>query len=138
MTTVAISGGFIILHHGHTRLISDAAEHGNVIVILNSDAWQRRKYGQLVVSYNQRYEVLSAMRDVYSIIEARDDDDTVCETLKHLKPDFFANGGDRTSKNIPELRLCEQIGIKPLFNVGGKKIASSSDILRKAAPSYEW
>jgi D-beta-D-heptose 7-phosphate kinase/D-beta-D-heptose 1-phosphate adenosyltransferase len=61
------------------------------------------------------------------------------EALKHIKPDIFANGGDRKADNIPEYTLCQKLGIKMVFNVGhGGKIQSSSELVQKAvkaAPS---
>lgn len=131
MPTVAISGGFTVLHEGHTRLIEAAAEYGNVIVILNSDDWVKRKYGKVVRPWSARAEVLMALKYVHSVILAYDDDGTVCETLKKMKPDYFANGGDRKKGNTPEVKICSDCGIKTLWNVGGGKIASSSEILRK-------
>ena len=56
----------------------------------------------------------------------------VCAELKKLKPDIFANGGDRKLDNIPEVPVCEEIGCKMVFNVGrGGKIQSSSRLLEK-------
>jgi glycerol-3-phosphate cytidylyltransferase-like family protein len=130
---VACSGGFVCVHPGHTRMFEAAAEHGNVVVILNSDEWVRRKYGYLVQGWEARSEVLLAMKYVYNVIVADDEDNTVCHTLKHIKPDFFANGGDRIPENTPEVRLCHEMGIALLWNMGGKKIDSSSRMLQRAA-----
>lgn len=136
MSIVAISGGFDPLHFGHIRLIDQAADMGNVVVILNTDEWLMRKKGFIFMPWEHRQEILLAMRNVHNVIIARDDDDSVCETLKYLKPDYFANGGDRTSRNTPEIQLCNDLGIKMLWGVGGKKIASSSALAKKAA-GYE-
>ena len=128
MAIVAISGGFTILHHGHIRLIKAAREYGKVIVILNSDDWQMRKYGKIIMPYEQRAEVLQEIKGVLDVLSVNDDDGTVCKTLEVLRPDFFANGGDRTAQNTPELKLCCDLGIKTIFNVGGDKVASSSEL----------
>jgi D-beta-D-heptose 7-phosphate kinase/D-beta-D-heptose 1-phosphate adenosyltransferase len=61
-----------------------------------------------------------------------DRDGTVSEALRRLRPKFFANGGDMLPENMPELPLCRELGIIPLFNVGGGKVSSSSDIVNKA------
>ena len=45
---------------------------------------------------------------------------------------MFVNGGDRTNSNTPEKKLCEELGIKMLWNVGGGKIQSSSDLVSSA------
>lgn len=57
-------------------------------------------------------------------------DMSVCGTLKKVKPDIFANGGDRKFDNIPEVPVCEKLGCKMVFNVGkGGKVQSSSWLL---------
>ena len=35
-----------------------------------------------------------------------DSDGTVCKSLASLKPNVFANGGDRHNKEIPESDIC--------------------------------
>jgi cytidyltransferase-like protein len=126
---VAISGGFDFLHEGHVRLIHDAALYGEVIVILNTDEWLIRKKGYKVMPWLSRAYILRAITGVTQVVMAEDDDGTVCKTLADIRPDYFANGGDRTSENTPELKLCRELGIKPLFNIGGEKIASSSELV---------
>ena len=56
---------------------------------------------------------------------------TVCKSLELVKPDIFAKGGDRTLGNIPEVPVCEKLGIKMVFGVGGGKIQSSSWLIKK-------
>lgn len=126
---VAISGGFDPVHCGHIDLISAAAKYGNVIVILNSDDWLLRKKGYKFMSWGQRAKILTAMADVSSVSPVDDSDGTVCDALRRIKPDYFANGGDRTWQNTPELALCMELGIKPLFNIGGNKTQSSSELV---------
>jgi len=130
--SVALSGGFDPLHIGHVRMIEAAAEYGNVVIILNTDEWLMRKKGFIFMPWEQRREILLAMRHVHNVIIARDEDNSVCETLKYLKPDYFANGGDRTKTNTPEMAICKDLGIKMLWGIGGKKIASSSELVRAA------
>lgn len=137
MSTIAISGGFDPVHVGHIRLIHDAALKGDVIVILNSDDWLKRKKGFVFMDWLSRAYILRAITGVKEVVTVDDRDGTVCEALREYKPDFFANGGDRTEDNTPELRLCLDTGIKPLFNVGGEKYASSSDLVRAAGQFHD-
>ena len=58
-----------------------------------------------------------------------DSDGTVCEALKRIKPDYFANGGDRVLSNTPEMETCSELGIQMVWNVGGGKEQSSSDLV---------
>lgn len=126
---ICVSGGFTILHVGHIRLIRTAAEYGPVTVLLNSDEWVKRKYGRVIVPWSERAEVLNSIRHVHQVISVDDSDGTVCEALQRLKPEYFANGGDREITNTPELKLCLDLGIKPIFGIGGEKANSSSWIL---------
>lgn len=135
MTLVAISGGFDPIHVGHVRLINDAALHGDVIVILNSDEWLSRKKGYCFMDWLSRAYILRAIKGVIDVVRVDDADGSVCEALERIKPDYFANGGDRTTSNTPELKLCMELGIKPLFNIGGEKVASSSNLVDFAKES---
>ena len=40
---VVVSGGFDPIHSGHIKLIKEAAKHGEVVVLLNSDLWLRKR-----------------------------------------------------------------------------------------------
>lgn len=134
MTIVAISGGFDPIHTGHVNMIEGAARLGRVFVFLNSDDWLMRKKGYVFMPYEDRARILWAMKGVEIVIPVIDKDDTVCETIsKFLKPgDIFCNGGDRTSENVPELKVCNDLKIKMLFGVGGNKVQSSSELVRRA------
>ena len=129
MATVAISGGFDPIHVGHIRLIHDAATKGEVVIILNSDDWLKRKKGYAFMDWLSRAYILRAITGVHDVVPVNDSDGTVLEALSSLRPDYFANGGDRTAENTPELKLCCDLGIKTIFNVGGEKVASSSELV---------
>ena len=129
--TVMVSGGFDPVHAGHIRYIRAAAEHGDVIVIANSDEWLFRKKGFVFMNFAQRAEILNAIKGVLIVDSVNDSDGTVCEAIQRLQPDFFANGGDRGRSNTPEQSVCEDLGVKLLWAVGGdKKLASSSDLVQ--------
>ena len=128
---IAVSGGFDPVHVGHVRMIQAAAKFGDVIVICNSDAWLKRKKGYSFMPFEERAEIIRAFKGVKSVIEANDDDGTVCETLAEMQPDIFANGGDRFNSNTPETQTCKKYAIEMLWGVGGGKIQSSSDLVTK-------
>jgi cytidyltransferase-like protein len=128
---VAVSGGFDPIHVGHLRMMQEAAKHGKLTVIINSDAWLRRKKGYIFMPWEERAELISALACVDNVIQAKDDDRTVCETLKELRPDIFANGGDRRGNTTPETRLCKELDIELMWSVGGGKIRSSSDLVKE-------
>lgn len=126
---IAVSGGFDPIHVGHIRYIKEAALRGDVVVILNSDSWLNRKKGYAFMPWDQRAEILREIKGVKDVVMAKDDDGTVCETLKNLLPRFFAKGGDRTKDNTPEKRICKSLGIEIIWGCGGGKIASSSELV---------
>lgn len=133
MPTICVSGGFDPIHSGHLDMIEDANRYGDVIVILNSDEWLIRKKGYAFMKYEERRKILFALRAVHSVTYVNDTDGTVCEALERIRPDYFANGGDRREDNTPELKLCVELKIKPLFHIGGVKINSSSELIKNAA-----
>ena len=129
---VAVSGGFDPMHIGHVRMIQNSAEIGDVLVIVNSDDWLERKKGYVFMPFEERAEILSAIKGVTAVVAVDDTDNTVCEALKKYKPDCFANGGDRKQKNTPEMTVCEELGIEMLWSMGGGKIQSSSWLVSDA------
>lgn len=132
MPIICVSGGFDNLHVGHVRMFNQAAMNGTLIVILNSDEWLKRKKGYFLMPWKERAELIRNLSSVFMVEAVDDSDGTVCEALRRLRPDYFANGGDRFPDNTPELKVCEELGIGMLFGVGGKKITSSQEIARRA------
>ena len=129
---IAVSGGFDPVHAGHIRMIRHAAEFGDVIVVANSDDWLWRKKGFVFMEYERRIEILNAIKGVILVDSVDDSDGTVCEAIRRLKPTYFANGGDRGKNNTPEQSVCEELGIKLLWGIGGEeKLDSSSDLAKK-------
>tara|TARA_R100000008_G_scaffold79291_1_gene60882 strand:+ start:924 stop:1445 length:522 start_codon:yes stop_codon:yes gene_type:complete len=130
--TIMVSGGFDPVHIGHVRMIQEAAQYGNVIVVANSDEWLMRKKGYVFMPFEERAEILHSIKGVRRVEKVDDSDGTVCEALRRIKPTHFANGGDRTNENTPEMDVCEELGITMVWEMGGGKIQSSSDLVANA------
>ncbi len=136
-TLVAVSGGFDPIHIGHVRMFERAKKLGDkLVVILNNDNWLAKKKGYSFMSENERKEIIKGLRVVDRVVitshPKNTKDMSVCAELLKLKPDIFANGGDRKLDNIPEVPVCEKIGCKMIFNIGqGGKVQSSSWLLEK-------
>ncbi len=138
MKVVAISGGFDPLHIGHIQLIKEAKALGDfLVVILNNDSWLMKKKGFVFMNQTERAAVLEAIRYVDKVVITNHgpnpSDMSVCSELEAIKPNIFANGGDRKPDGdpIPEVELCHKLGIEVVYNVGGGKIQSSSELVKK-------
>lgn len=138
---VVVSGGFDPIHKGHVRYIAEAKKLGDeLIVILNNDNWLMDKKGFVFMPQDERMEILQSIKGVDRIIPTDHkpgeyfNDRSVCRTLREIKPHIFANGGDRKPDGdpVPEVELCEELGIKMIYNVGfGGKVQSSSWLVSK-------
>ncbi len=136
MKRIAISGGFDPIHPGHIAMIEEATKHGEVHIIVNSDEWLIRKKGFFFQPWVDRKKILEAYTPHVHAVD--DADGTVCEALRRIKPDYFGNGGDRGKTNTPELTVCEELGILPVFELGGGKYSSSSALNAKQRVTTKW
>jgi D-beta-D-heptose 7-phosphate kinase/D-beta-D-heptose 1-phosphate adenosyltransferase len=128
---IAISGGFDPVHVGHVQMIEEAAMLGDVMVIVNSDDWLVRKKGYIFMPWAEKAYIMGQFKGVVKVVSVDDSDGSVCEALRTHRPDAFANGGDRKHTNTPEMDVCEELGIELLWNIGGEKIQSSSDLVNR-------
>lgn len=140
---VAVSGGFDPLHIGHVRMLEAARRLGDkLVVILNNDNWLKDKKGFAFMPEHERIELLESFPHVDRVVVTDHKpgeyaiDRSVCRTLRKIRPHIFANGGDRKPDGdpIPEVELCNELGIKVVYNVGrGGKVQSSSWMIRDAS-----
>lgn len=136
---IVISGGFDPVHKGHVRMVQAAAEECELLVVgVNSDSWLRRKKGKEFMSFEERVEIMSAFRGVGYAVGFDDDDNSASDLIsktREMHPTAtiaFANGGDRIRDNIPEVQTCLDNNVEMIWNVGGEKIQSSSDLIKNA------
>jgi D-beta-D-heptose 7-phosphate kinase/D-beta-D-heptose 1-phosphate adenosyltransferase len=134
--TIVISGGFDPIHPGHIAMIEDAAEYGEVHIVVNSDEWLVRKKGFFFQPFTDWKKILEAYTPHVHAVD--DADGTVCEALRWIKPTYFGNGGDRMKDNTPELDVCEELEIEPVFELGGGKYSSSSALNAKQRVVTRW
>ena len=125
---VAVSGYFDPIHVGHIEYLELAKKIGDyLIVIVNNDFQASLKKGKSFMNENDRAEIVSALKCVDEVFLSIDKDSSVCKSLEHLKPDIFANGGDRKLDEIPETSVMKKYNVKMVHGLG-KKIRSSSDL----------
>lgn len=122
--TIVISGSFDPLHPGHIEMIEAARAYGEVHVVMHSDDLLVRKKGFFFQPWADRKKILEAFNlKVHSVDDV---DGTVNEALRRISPTYFGQGSD--SEYIPEIALCEELGIEPVFELGGAKYNSSTMI----------
>ena len=135
---VLITGGFDPLHSGHIAYIKAAKALGDILVVgVNSDAWLTRKKGTPFMPYTERATVVRNVVGVDFVIDFDDSDNSAKRAIWMVRQSYpndkiiFANGGDRTNTNIPEMDTDDQ-NIEFVFGVGGEdKKNSSSWILQE-------
>ena len=128
MKIVTTSGYFDPLHIGHIECLELAKGLGDkLIVIINNDLQAKLKKGKSFMSEEDRIKIVSSLRCVDEVFLSIDKDKTQCKTLRYLKPDIFAKGGDRMKEEIPESKVCKELGIKIVDGLG-EKIRSSSEL----------
>lgn len=133
-TIVCTSGGFDPVHPGHASCVIESKQYGDtLIVIVNGNAFLRAKKGRAFQDLKTRCQIVACLREVDYVIPFEiENDQTVCEALRRLRPHIFTKGGDRTDfTNIPEWSVCQEYKIKIVPQVGLKKDWSSSDFLRE-------
>ena len=130
MKIVIVTGGFDPLHSGHISYLNHADHLGDYVVVgLNSDAWLTRKKGRPFMTWRERMIVLDNLHMVGEVIEFDDSDGSSCDAIRRVREKYpndeiiFANGGDRTQDNIPEMVFDD---VEFVFGVGGDNKANSS------------
>lgn len=143
MMTFATSGGFDPLHVGHLKCFQHMRKLttssvlpgvvGKTIIIINDDGFLKRKKGYAFMPSWERAEIIAELECVDYVTFWDDGTQIVSGALQALRPDFFCKGGDRNeSHNVPEFKVCEVIGCKVLFNIGGQKVQSSSVLVENS------
>jgi D-beta-D-heptose 7-phosphate kinase/D-beta-D-heptose 1-phosphate adenosyltransferase len=136
MNIVLVTGGFDPIHSGHIAYFNAAKTLGNMLIVgVNSDEWLVRKKGKAFLDFNERCNIVNNIKSVDAVIGFDDGDGSAKDAIRKVRVQFpsahivFANGGDRTSKNIPEMDVGDN-NISYIFGVGGSdKMNSSSWIL---------
>lgn len=136
--TVAVSGGFDPMNgRGHASHIKDARRLGDrLVVILSRDeqlvAKGNKANGTFYPGIKDRRAIMELVAD--EVVVNIDSDATCAETLRMVKPQIFAKGGDRGPENMPanELAVCKEIGCQIVYNVGDPKETSSSELVQRS------
>lgn len=132
MKVVLVTGGFDPLHSGHIEYFEAAKKLGDILIVgLNSDEWLQRKKGRAFMHIYEREKIVSSLKVVDKVVCYPDADGSSKNTITGVRamyPDatiIFANGGDRTVENIPEMDVKDDNLIFK-FGVGGEHKSNSS------------
>lgn len=145
MKIVLVTGGFDPLHSGHIAYFEAARQLGDMLIVgVNTDDWLVRKKGKSFMDEYERCRIIESLKVVDKVVCYPDADGSSKNTITGVRamyPDatiIFANGGDRTKENIPEMDLVDD-KLEFVFGVGGEdKKNSSSWILEEwKAPKTE-
>ena len=128
---VLVTGGFDPLHSGHIEYFKAARELGDHLVVgINSDDWLTRKKGRPFMPFEERTAIVKELACVDEVIGFNDSDDTANHAIMQVLSTkgsqwklVFANGGDRTRINIPEMAYTD---VEFVFGVGGENKTNSS------------
>lgn len=128
------------LHSGHISYLRGAKQinpENELIVIVNGDSFLRRKKGYCLLPEYDRATIIDLIECVGTIIIYESDSMDVSECILKLKPDIFANGGDRQMPDSAEALACQEVGCMTIYGVGGwKKNSSSTNYMRNAIKQY--
>lgn len=147
---VLVTGGFDPIHSGHIAYFREAALLGDMLFVgVNSDEWLTRKKGKPFLPFDERAAIVEAIKGVDAVISFDDSDGSAKDAIRGVRRflavtqaehkllfgndgispyDYhivFANGGDRTKENIPEMSV-DDPNISFVFGVGGENKKNSS------------
>ena len=132
MKIVIVTGGFDPIHSGHLAYFKAAKTLGDMLVVgLNSDAWLTRKKGRPFMPMSERYALVNALSMVDEVVIYNDNDNSSCDAIRKVKESYpnseiiFANGGDRTKDNIPEMIFDD---VEFVFGVLGVKTRKTAQV----------
>ena len=136
LAVIATCGGFDPVHVGHVRCFKESAEmkyqfeNAVFVVIVNGDEFLQNKKGFVFMPEEERMEIIRAMSGVDYVTRWYDGTQNCIEALRKISPNIFTKGGDRDSRDrIPESDVCDEVGCKIVFGVGGTDKPQSSSWL---------
>ena len=135
---IIVSGYFNPIHKGHIEYFKNAKSCGDeLFVIVNNDKQRALKGSKEFQTQEERVFIVENIKATNKVFLAIDDERTVCQTIKNIFDNHnneyefaFANGGDQNNNSIPEVSVCEELGIE-LIDGLGDKVQSSSWLLNK-------
>ena len=124
---VAVSVYFDPIPVGHLDYLEMSKKLGDkLVVIVNNNNQCVLKKGKPFMDEDDRVRIVKSLSIVDEVFLSIDTDKTVCKSLEAIKPDVFANGGDRATSEVPESHICDKYSIEMIDGLGDKIRSSSS------------
>lgn len=96
--TIMIAGTFDLLHPSHVSLLNNAKELGNkLIVMLSTDTFNAEKGKRSIMSYEERYFMLTNLICVDKVVPEQSWDDKL-KYIEEYDVDIFVMGSDWEGK----------------------------------------
>lgn len=96
--TVMIAGTFDLLHPSHVSILNHARELGDeLIVMLSTDDFNSGKGKNAIMSYEERYFMLTNLRSVNKVVPEQSWDDKL-KYISEYDVDVFVMGSDWEGK----------------------------------------
>ena len=122
MKTILTYGTFDLLHTGHIRLLQRAKELGDyLIVAISTDEFNSMKGKTSYFSYEERKEMVDAIKYVDRVIPETDWEQKISDVIKH-EVDIFVMGDDWKGKFDFLKDYCEVIYLPRTEGVSSTKI----------------
>lgn len=132
---VLANGCFDIIHIGHIRYLREAKKEGDILLVaVNSDNSVKRIKGQNrpIINERERAFIIASFKCVDYVVIF--EEERVDKIIEEIRPDVHCKGGDYTEESVPEKETVTSYGGKVKI-VGGKKLNSSSNIIKKLLDS---
>lgn len=136
LAVITTCGGFDPVHVGHVRCLKHSSyvkhDYPNAIfvVIANGDEFLMNKKGFVFMPESERMEVLHSIKGVDHVVKWYDGTQNCIGAIEKIRPNVFTKGGDRSSRDkIAEADICDNVGCKIMFGVGGNDKPQSSSWL---------
>ena len=133
---VFTNGCFDIIHAGHVKLLQQARDSGDILVVaINSDRSVRALKGSKrpINPQDQRTEVVASLESVDYVVVFNEPDPL--RVIEEIEPQVLAKGGDWTADNIVGREVVEKAGGKVL-SISLMDQVSTTDIIKKVAERF--
>lgn len=110
---VFTNGCFEILHPGHIKLLEEAKNYGDILVVgINSDESVKRIKGEkkLIFDEKSRLKIISALECVDYVTLFNEN--TPENLIEIIKPHIHVKGGDYKEEELPEAKIVKEYGGK--------------------------